>query len=1495
MNFSKFFYLLFFVFWLLNAKAQSPCSTCTINISSNSSATFFLGANQTMCISNGATFTGAITSISSSSKICITDNAIFNGSINNIPAGAQIFIATGSQFNPTGLFNIGGIITNNGLVNISSYLTVNAALSIVNSGTFICNSGMNMNSSFNINNSGTINFNNGFQSGSSAVTTITNTGVFNLGGYTTMLPGSSINNTGTYAATAQQAYLGINITNTQGQFLFSGTSNTIGSNSVINNGAYLSLNSFTLSASNLSNANTGTVIFQSTFTLANNCNFINDGSTNFKNNYQLDNGSVLTNNGNIQMNNGNSYLNTNGIFTNNGYIYVNGQVTIGNTAIFKNYCTIVAFNGFTNGASSTQNYGNLIVPSNASPANSTIIFNASFYNASNARVQGINFTNNSATVSGSGSFHFSGVTTNHGTFGNNANPPINFFDASPTPSSPSGGMFDAGFGSTSNTSKNISVALSINARSTVCNNAVINQGINNECDTLYYYSVPTSIFKNGSFSNAINNATGNTYNSGVGTTYNFSDGAFISQMDYVATGSSACPRANITNNGNAFAIVTLGNGNTYNGTGTCNNANQIAFPGDAAFGVGYQPNFMYVAGNTLTGEEFLVYQQNLSGLIVGKSYTFYFYISNLREAANDGEDPIIRVRVGGTDGLPDGAVGFGPFLLDESTSHNSGLLGGWVRIAYNFTATATTLKIKITDAAFSAIGDEWALTAMGITECKINDNDGDGVNDRNDIDDDNDGVIDLNEYGCTSTSQINWATTGTPNVQTINGVTLTPIFRNSFGLTSTSAVMTNTHSGNASNDIRIVSNPDNKNQFTDLILSFNKKVTNVSFEINDIDARNNGANTWKDSVIVYPYKNGSPFTLKPSEYNLSSQVIAYQGNIFVSNQTNNNLALSSNNGRVNFTITDPVDSILIQVFDNNPNKKDADIYISRISFCELSDTDKDGILNYLDSDSDNDGITDVIENYGVDTDGDGKIDGLINITNGLSNKLNSSGLSEKDFDGDGIPNYLDLDSDADGIPDIIEAGSVDSNNNGMVDSFIDNNFNGLQDSLEGNAALIQSGVDNNNDGLADSWPKKNADNLGKPNVYDLDSDGDGLSDYEESGLRNVLEPSVAGNKTRALQSSGNANGWSNNVKAISSSILNIRNTDGVDPPDYLDIDSDNDGITDNVEAMATNSYIVSSDDDNDDDGLINAYDFLPNSFGGNSLTPYDYDSDGNPDYMDSDADGDGLPDRNEGDRNFKILSQVTIDASGDSDGDGLMDIFDTFNLINATQGNLFKNYSMSQMGTGGDYNGPTPSGSIVQLQKSWPIIDRDWRDLTILPIHITSLQVSYNMPFAHVKWTVKKEIQTDYYWLERSTDGINFQRVYKQAANNTGNSTYTYPDNVSAVTTGNVFYRIRQYNKDGKEYVTNVVSIKLNGKLDIKSWPNPFSTSINLTLFSTSKQKLQLALMDVVGKTYLTRTIETEIGNNTLVLSNLANLPAGMYILKVTGTNVNVTEKVVKQ
>ncbi|MEM0575770.1 T9SS type B sorting domain-containing protein [Flavobacterium polysaccharolyticum] len=108
-----------------------------------------------------------------------------------------------------------------------------------------------------------------------------------------------------------------------------------------------------------------------------------------------------------------------------------------------------------------------------------------------------------------------------------------------------------------------------------------------------------------------------------------------------------------------------------------------------------------------------------------------------------------------------------------------------------------------------------------------------------------------------------------------------------------------------------------------------------------------------------------------------------------------------------------------------------------------SDTDVNGtfyfVKDILDLDSDNDGIFDLDEagHNAADANKDGKVDGNVGL-NGLLDSLETTPDSGRlkytiaDSDADGNFNYFELDSDDDGCKDVIEAGFLDGDVDGLL-------------------------------------------------------------------------------------------------------------------------------------------------------------------------------------------------------------------------------------------------------------------------------------------------------------------------------------------------------------------------------------------------------------------------------------------------------------------------------
>ncbi|MEM1258669.1 MAG: gliding motility-associated C-terminal domain-containing protein, partial [Bacteroidota bacterium] len=140
---------------------------------------------------------------------------------------------------------------------------------------------------------------------------------------------------------------------------------------------------------------------------------------------------------------------------------------------------------------------------------------------------------------------------------------------------------------------------------------------------------------------------------------------------------------------------------------------------------------------------------------------------------------------------------------------------------------------------------------------------------------------------------------------------------------------------------------------------------------------------------------------------------------------------------------------------------------------------------------------------------------------------------------------------------------------------------------------------------------------------DLDADNDGIVDlFEDLNLDGDYDPST-----------------------------NPTDTDGDGIPDYLDIDSDNDGIPDNIEAQLVADYIGPSGMDANANGLDDAYE----DNGNVGLVPIDSDGDGLPDYVDEDSDNDSVPDNIEGHDFDQDGVADVVPSGNDSDGNGLDD------------------------------------------------------------------------------------------------------------------------------------------------------------------------------------------------------------------------------------------------
>lgn len=410
---------------------------------------------------------------------------------------------------------------------------------------------------------------------------------------------------------------------------------------------------------------------------------------------------------------------------------------------------------------------------------------------------------------------------------------------------------------------------------------------------------------------------------------------------------------------------------------------------------------------------------------------------------------------------------------------------------FNYFPTAPgyyKVRATLTECGLDYFSDE-----IPVSVCPL-DSDNDSANDNIDLDYDNDGITNCDESFGDLGINLSNPTAGAITLGTYNNLFT--------GQVTTSTPAAAIPFVGANDGSFVTSVPAGKGYFVKYNMNFNLP-QNIRVEYvataNPTDLINDNA-----EYIISSDINQTITVLNPNNQLLidTNYDGLYENNITqyssfeIRFRVNSSVPLAAGTGNFQF-LSNQATSLTIthkNLTDNLPNKATFRI----VAPCIPRDSDNDGIPDQIDLDSDNDTIPDFVESQGInltafsstDTNGDG-IDDIF-----------GNGITPSDFDNDGVPDYLDLDSDNDGIFDIIESGSPgnSSNTNGIT---IGPNFgsNGLDNAVESPA---DSGILNYV--LADS------DGDGIHDAIEIDSDDDGCIDIIEAGFTDANSDQVVGDE-----------------------------------------------------------------------------------------------------------------------------------------------------------------------------------------------------------------------------------------------------------------------------------------------------------------------------------------------------------------------------------------------
>ncbi len=185
----------------------------------------------------------------------------------------------------------------------------------------------------------------------------------------------------------------------------------------------------------------------------------------------------------------------------------------------------------------------------------------------------------------------------------------------------------------------------------------------------------------------------------------------------------------------------------------------------------------------------------------------------------------------------------------------------------------------------------------------------------------------------------------------------------------------------------------------------------------------------------------------------------------------------------------------------------------------------------------------------------------------------------------------------------------------------------------------------------------------------------------------------------------------------------------------------------------------------------------------------------------------------------------------------------------------------------------------------------------VLPVSLISFNASLQNKDIIAKWQTATEINTAYFNIQRSTDGVHFTNAGKVTAKGNSNTTqsYSFPDvNIAdAVSVKTIYYRLQTVDKDGKISLSNVAPVNLNWKNVVMIiHPNPAKDIIKVRLNNDSGNAI-IELYDINGKKIKSQQQTVQSGNE--ILLNISSLQAGVYVVKTNLNGKILQQKFVKQ
>lgn len=247
--------------------------------------------------------------------------------------------------------------------------------------------------------------------------------------------------------------------------------------------------------------------------------------------------------------------------------------------------------------------------------------------------------------------------------------------------------------------------------------------------------------------------------------------------------------------------------------------------------------------------------------------------------------------------------------------------------------------------------------------------------------------------------------------------------------------------------------------------------------------------------------------------------------------------------------------------------------------------------------------------------------------------------------------------------------------------------------------------------------------------------------------------------------------------------------------------------------------------------------------------------------------------------------------------DGLQ-VFDISNPVNPTRVAYYDTYSNA------DYAGLAGAWGAYPFLPSGNLLIADThnglfvvRQNNIFPVEFSRFTADLRNQVVELNWRTESEQNNVGFDVERSADGVNFERLTFVESRGNGSFTQDYAWADRTPLKGRSYYRLRQTDEDGTESFSDVRMVSMEGGVELVSiFPVPARTgeALNLLVRVDRSDKVTLSVCNVLGAVVHERVVELPTGQHEMIVPT-QGWASGTYFIKVATaagvatSRVNVT------